>query len=360
MSVPTSHSAAILPKAKGTHEVQARPTPSLGPDEVLIRIIATAINPVDWKIRDYAFLLSEYPAVLGSDAAGEVVLTGTDVKSFTSGDRVFFQGILGNYDSSTFQQYCKMPASLLGKTPKSISDEQAAGVCLATLAVIVGLYDKSGQGLAPPPWAEGGDQVGKGKAAIIIGGSSSVGQYAIQFARLSGFERIITNSSAAHEEYLKSLGATTVLDRSKATPKDFKDAAGGCEVTYVQDTISSTDTQTLAVEILRQFNRGNVITVMPAVEEAVKMGKDEAHSSVQVKQIMGFGSSPALRYLSEPLMKALGGEDGWLATGKFTPNRTELTEGGLYALEKALEKNKKGVSGIKVVIRPFDVEHRML
>lgn len=349
----------MLPKPYAKHEIQARPTPSLGPDEILIKITATAINPVDWKIRDYNFFITEYPAVLGSDAAGEVALTGTDVKDFAVGDRVFFQGIVGSYNSSTFQQYCKMPAALVGKTPKNISDDEASGVTLATVAVVTGAYDKTGQDLTPP-WSEDGDKVGKGKAAIILGGSSSVGQYAIQFARLSGFERIITSSSLSHLDYLKSLGATTVLDRSTCSAKDFKEAVDELEVAFVQDTISTKDTQTLGVEILQQLNGGNVIVVQSVQEDAVKLGQKEGERPVQVKQVVGLGSAPALRHLSEPLMKVLGGEDGWMATGKFVPNRVEVTDCGLRGLEEALEKNKKGVSGVKVVIRPQDIELRLV
>lgn len=353
-SVPTSHRAASLPVAHGTHSVEDRATPSIGPDDLLIKITATAINPVDWKIRDYNFFVSSYPAVIGSDAAGTVALVGSNFTSqFKPGERVFFQGILGSNDSATFQQYTKMPAALVGKTPAKITDDEAAGISLTAVAAVTGLYDKTGQGITPP-WDNGGSQVGAGKAAIILGGSSSVGQYAIQLARLSGFERIVTNSSAAHKDYLESLGATAVLDRSKSAAKDFKEAAGSLQVEFVLDGISTKDTQILGVQILQEFNGGNVIVVMGVNEEATKLGEESDKKPVKIKQVVGMGSSPALRYLSEPLFKTLGGEDGWLASGKFVPNRPEVVPGGLEALEEALAKNKKGVSGVKVVIRPND------
>ena len=359
MSIPTTHAAALLPSPKSRHQVQDRNTPSLGPDEVLIKITATAINPVDWKMRDKSVLLKTYPAVLGSDAAGEIAVVGAQVQNFKPGDRVFFQGYIRSYDSCTFQKYCKMPAALVGKTPSKISDEEAAGVCLATVAVITGAYDKTGQGITPP-WDKGGESVGKGKAAVVLGGSSSVGQYAIQFARLSGYERIITNSSASHREFLESLGATHVLDRSKATAADFKAAAGDLNVEYVQDAISSPETQKFGVEILRQFNGGNVVIVQLVDEEAAEFGKADA-KKVQIKQVMGLGSDPNLRYLSEPLMEALGGEDGWIAKGKFFPNRVQVVPGGLDAVDEALDMNKKGVSGVKLVIQPqVPVEVRLV
>ncbi|TGJ78282.1 hypothetical protein E0Z10_g10482, partial [Xylaria hypoxylon] len=136
--MPTTFKAAVVPEAGAQHSIEDRELSPLQPDEVAIKITATAINPVDWKIRDYRVPLDGFPAVLGSDAAGEVAAVGSAVTDFAIGDRVFFQGIVGKYDSSTFQQYCKMPARLLAKTPRDISDEQAAGISLATIAVVTG------------------------------------------------------------------------------------------------------------------------------------------------------------------------------------------------------------------------------
>lgn len=326
----------------------------------IVRVSRAVTDSLMQKIRDYGIFISQWPAILGSDAAGQVVVVGAEVKHLAIGDRVFFQGIIGNYDCSTFQQYCKIPAALAGKIPTNISDDEASGIALATVAAVTGAYDKTGQGLTPPPWEEGGDKIGHGKAAVILGGSSSVGQYAIQLARLSGFERIITNSSAAHVDHLKTLGATVVLDRSSNSAMDFKEAAGNLEVAFIQDAISTTETQILGVKILQALNGGNVITVLGVDDDAVKMGQQDGEKAVHIKQVVGIGSSPALLYLSEPLMKALGGENGWLARGEFLPNRTEVVDGGLRALDRALEKNKRGVSGVKVVIRPHDVERRLI
>ncbi|KAL3459759.1 chaperonin 10-like protein [Aspergillus heterothallicus] len=352
MSVPSSFKAALLNEGSPKHKITERSLGPLGKDEVAVRITATAINPVDWKIRDHGFFLKSFPAVLGSDAAGEIVSVGESVSGFAVGDRVFFQGIINNYDASTFQQYCKMPAALVGKTPASISDDQASGICLATLAGITGLYDKTGRGLAPPPWAEGGEHAGNGKAIVVLGGSSSVGQYVIQLARISGYERIITNASLTHEERLKSHGAHVVLDRKQAGPQDFVNALNGLPLDFVFDSISAGETQKLGVDILHAASvKSCVVTVLAADSEAQKLGSSK-EPNVEIRQILGLGSNPALRYLSEPLMKNLGGEDGWLATGKFVPNRTVVVDGGLDKLDEALDKNKAGVSGEKVIIRP--------
>jgi NADPH:quinone reductase-like Zn-dependent oxidoreductase len=174
----------------------------------------------------------------------------------------------------------------------------------------------------------------------------------IQLARLSGYERIITNASLTHEERLKSHGAHVVLDRKKAGAQDFISALNGLPLDSVFDGISLGETQKLGVEILQNAgSKSSVITVLAADSEAQSLGSSK-EPKVDVRQILGLGSKPELRYLSEPLMKKLGGEDGWLASGQFVPNRTVVVDGGLDKIDEALDKNKAGVSGEKVVIRP--------
>lgn len=354
MGVPSSFKAAVVPETHAKHTILDRSLERpLQPNQVGIKITATAVNPVDWKIRDYNFFIKDYPAVLGSDAAGEIVAVGSDVTTHAVGDRVFFQGIIGDYDASTFQQYAVIAAELVSKTPANITDDQAAGISLASVAVITGLYDSTGHGVVPP-WESNGSTAGKGQAIAIIGGSSSVGQYAIQFARLSGFERIITNASPAHHEFLKSLGAHIVLDRQASTAADFKAASGDLPLQYVYDAISSNDTQSLGVEIASASGHAqNVVTVLAAESDAVELG-DSKEPKIGVKQILGVGSLPALRHLSEPFVRNIGGEDGFIAKGLFTPNRVRVVNGGIGAVEEALKLNKDGVSGEKVVFRPND------
>ena len=305
-------------------------------------------------------IIDKYPTILGSDAAGVIVGKGSNVSNLAVGDRVFFQGIIGKNDYSTFQQYCKMPAALVAKTPKNISDEEAAGISLTTMAAVVALYDKTGHGL-PPPWKQGGDLVGKGKAIVVLGGSSSVGQYAIQLARLSGFERIITNASGQYREQLQRLGAHVILGRDHSSPVKFRTVIGDMPLEAIFDAISAHSTQTLGVQILHatKTTESTLVTVYVGVPETVDPEAERLGLSkepkVHVKQILGLGSSPDLRYLSEPLVRYLGGEEGAIARGLYIPNKPRVVEGGLDAIEEALKANKEGSRGEKIVVRPFDV-----
>ncbi|KAK7738417.1 hypothetical protein SLS62_011405 [Diatrype stigma] len=359
MPVPEKFNAAVVPEPGAQNIVTERSLAPLEDGEVAIRITATAINPVDWKMRDYKVFLSSYPAVLGSDAAGEIAEVGPGVSGFAPGDRVFFQGIIGKYDASTFQQYCRMPAALVAKTPRNITDDEASGVSLASVAVLTAFYDtETGHGLTPP-WAPAGDKVGEGKSIVILGGSSSVGQYAIQLARLSGFSRIVTNSSAAHRAHLEALGAHVVLDRAThSAPEDFAAAvtAAGAPLALVLDAISVESTQALGVRVVHATRAAgaHVYVVQPPAGGEVPGLCASGPVATSVRGVLGLGSGPKLRYLSEPLMAHLGGEDGYIARGLFRPNRPAVVPGGLAAVETALAKNKNGVSGEKVVIRPWE------
>lgn len=360
MPVPNHFLAAVIPEQNARHVMAFRALAPLESGEVAIKITATAINPIDWKMRDWNYWLEDYPAVLGSDAAGEIVAVADDVKFLQEGDRVFFQGIIANYDASTFQQYCKMPAALVAKTPNTISDDEAAGVALATVCGITAFYDHTGLDLRPLPWEQGGDKAGEGRAAIIIGGSSSVGQYAIQLARLSGFSKIITNSSPSHHAHLIVFGATTVLNRStESAPEHFSAALGKTPLAFVFDTISITETHMLAVEIIQSaLNVENAPVARVNLEELAHEVKQQIKTGrvVHFKPIVGASSFPNLRPLIEAAWQRFGGGDGFVARGLFQPNPVTLVHGGLASIEEALERNKQGVSGTKIVIRPFETD----
>jgi NADPH:quinone reductase-like Zn-dependent oxidoreductase len=341
MSSPSKHRAAYISAQGEAPQISERTLGELKPDEVAIKISATAINPVDWKIR----------AILGSDGSGTVAAIGKDVSGFNVGERVFFQSGYGDDDVSTFQEYIKIPAEIVAKTPKNISSEEASGIVLASMAAATAYYDSTGQGLKAP-WVEGGQLAGRGKSIVILGGSSSVGQYAIQLARLSGFDRIVTNASAQHHEHLQSLGAHVILDRDASGLQDFKKALEGQTLEFVFDTIAIKATQTLGVQILQGTNthHSRVVIVGSVDEDAKKLGEhDEPH--VKVQQIMGIALKPSLRPIITGLTHSLGGETGWLAQGEFKPNRVDVLEGGLEKLQEGMERNKGGVSGLKVVVR---------
>lgn len=88
MSIPTQQKALVVPEAHAPFKLTTLDVPQPEAGEVLVRVEATALNPVDWKIQAYNFLIQEYPAVLGTDIAGTVVKLGAGVTNVAVGDRV--------------------------------------------------------------------------------------------------------------------------------------------------------------------------------------------------------------------------------------------------------------------------------
>lgn len=380
MAIPTEQKAGLLAEAGKPVAVETRAVPTPGPGHVLIQVTAAAINPVDWKMRDGLFPASaELPVVLGSDGARRVAAAGAGVDHLRPGDRVFFQGRVGRSDLCVFQQYCICPAALVGRIPDAISEDEAAGVSLASICAVTMLFTVEGQGIAPEaPQAAARDQVAsdrlsaKGRALLVLGGSSSVGQYAIQLARLAGFSVVVTSASAAHLESLRTLGATAALDRKTADVDDYVHALGGCPLDAIVDGISSEDTQNLAVSIWAAAADANGDSKSPwrpsrristgwypfdsATERAAKVNSSASLSShpIEIRMILGLGHEPGVRPVSEWFYAAAGGEHGWLAKRQLRPNKVKVVDGGLNGLQEALELNKNGVSGYKVVIRPHE------
>ncbi len=216
--MPTN-SAAWITEAKGKPlVVKEAPYSSPGPDEVLIKNSAVAVNPVDWKIQDYNFLIQKYPNILGTDVAGEVVEVGSNVSGLNKGQRVIGHAFgLSTSDPKhgAFQQYTLVPSLVVAPIPSSMSFEQASVLPLAISTASVGLFEKRALGLQNPSMSP----KSSGTTLLIWGGSSSVGSLAIQLAVAAGAE-VITVASKQNFEYCKKLGATQVFDYSDKTVVD--------------------------------------------------------------------------------------------------------------------------------------------
>lgn len=177
------------------------------------------------------------------------------------------QGWFKDNDGATFQQYALVPAAILAKIPSSLSFDEASTLPLGLATAALGLYnrpDAGGIGLTPG-WIPEGRNKYQGQPIVILGGSSSVGQFTLQVARLSGFSPIITTASLKHAEFLKSLGATHVVDRSITDPADkIKSILPDGTTGIVYDAISVPDTQKIALEVLKPD--GSLLLTLPRAE----------------------------------------------------------------------------------------------
>ncbi|KAH9921177.1 GroES-like protein [Epithele typhae] len=325
------------------------PIPVPGPHEVLVKVMAVALNPVDWMNQAEAYFTPSYPFIAGMDGAGIVEHVGAAVTTLVKGDKILFQGDFNN-DHGTFQQFCLVPAEIAAKIPEGITFEQAATIPLGLGTAFCGLWnhDPAAKSIDfPAPWEEGGAKF-KGKPALILGGASSVGQYAIQLAKLAGFSPIVTSASPRNAKMLRAIGATHVFDRALSNDDALamiRTATAGEAVTFAYDAVSRTETASLAYDALA--SDGALLLVLPDVLPADKRANGDTKKVVSV---YGVVHPPENRKIGVEVFSRV---TGWLETGVLVPNKVELLPGGLSGIPDGLRRMKENkVSGMKLVALP--------
>lgn len=197
------------------YEEAERPEP--GDGEVLIRIRAASVNPVDWKYRR-GFVDRQLPAVLGNDVSGTVEVSRAG--GFAEGDEVFGFAASGGY-----AEFATASAAVIAKKPAAVSHEQGAAIPVAGLTAWQALLDRGG--------------LQSGQTALIAGAAGGVGHFAVQFARLGGARAIGTGSSR-NRDFVLGLGAEEYVDY---TQQDVADVVSGVDVAF--DTVGGETTEPL-------------------------------------------------------------------------------------------------------------------
>ncbi|KAJ7343163.1 chaperonin 10-like protein [Mycena albidolilacea] len=340
---------ALLLDSDHKQTVQFKDIPEPTQGFVQVRVEAAAFNPLDYKIYDRRIrvaFVEKYPTILGNDAAGEVTKIGPGVTKFKVGDHVTFictpnfaNGV-GIGERGAFQQYALADVRLTAKIPANVDYDSASSFPVTGNTAGGALY---GQLKFTEPWI-GGEGAYVGEKIVILGGSSSVGLYTIQFAVLAGFE-VITTSSPAHSDYLKSLGATTVIDRSAPDVAAQILVAAGGAVKYVVDSISLPPTQLLGVEILQR--QGKLVLVLPL--------DSSAKTAAEAKDVALLGTyGPTGFYFNEHFWNAV---EGYAERGVLKFNRPTVLPGGLRSWEEGFDLHRQGkVSGTKIVMRPQETK----
>jgi NADPH:quinone reductase-like Zn-dependent oxidoreductase len=218
------------------------PRPQPGPGEVLIKVYASGVNPVDWKIRQglrKGKFPTNFPLTLGWDVSGVVEETGSGVQNFQRGDEVYSRP--DPTKNGTYAEYVTVKAGEVGFKPKSLDFIQAAGVPLAGLTAWQALFDQG--------------NLQSGETVLIHAASGGVGLFAVQFAKWKG-ATVIGTTSTENMDFVKELGADEVIDYTK---ERFEDVAR--DVDLVLDTIGG-DTQQRSLKVLKTGGR-LVTTVKP-------------------------------------------------------------------------------------------------
>lgn len=216
--------AVLLDEFDGPLTVTELPTPVPGPGEVLVRVAASGVNPLDTKIRAgrAAHARSRPPAVLGMDLAGVVVEVGPEVTAFHPGDRVYgLTGGVGDLQGS-LAEYAAVDARLLARVPGALGLREAAALPLAAITSWEALVDRA--------------RVGAGQRVLVHGGAGGVGQAGVQLARARGAE-VFATGSARSLETIRRLGATPIDYTSTPVERYVDEHTGGEGFDVVFDTV---------------------------------------------------------------------------------------------------------------------------
>jgi NADPH:quinone reductase-like Zn-dependent oxidoreductase len=277
--------AVVIHEYGGTEVLKFEdvPRPEPEPDQILVRVIAAGVNPVDAMIRSGMFTEHRaFPIILGGDVAGVVEKVGSKVTKFKPSDPVFAYVSLDS--SGGYAQYVLVTERDAAPKPKSIAYVQAAAVPIVALTAWQALIDTA--------------KLNSGQTVLIHGGSGGVGTFAIQIAKARG-AKVIATASTANQNFLKQLGADVAIDYTK---QKFEDIAKDVDV--VLDSIGK-DTLARSYGVVKKGGiivslvarpdqselekhgiRGEALSVDPNSDELTKIGKliDEKEIKVVVSQ----------------------------------------------------------------------------
>jgi len=202
------------PEVLRLEEVE-RPSPADG--EVLIRVRAASVNPVDWKYRR-GLAQKPLPAVLGNDVSGTV--EASRAEGYAEGDDVFGMAASGGY-----AQLATASASVLARKPAGVTHEPAAAIPVAGLTAWQALFDRGG--------------LERGRTALIAGAAGGVGHFGVQFAKRAG-ARVIGTGSSRNRDFVLGLGADEYVDY---TEQDVGETVSDVDVAF--DTVGGETTGSL-------------------------------------------------------------------------------------------------------------------
>ncbi|MSU97029.1 Zinc-type alcohol dehydrogenase-like protein [Pseudomonas fluorescens] len=216
--------ALIVDVANGPLRLVSIPRPVPGPGQVLVRIKASGVNPLDGKIRSgqAAHARQPLPAVLGMDLAGTIEALGEGVSGWLPGDEVYAMATGIGGAQGSLAQFAVVDARLLAHKPGNLSMRETAGLPLVLITAWEGLVDRA--------------RVRAGQKVLIHGGAGGVGHVAVQIARAFGAE-VFATGSAGQQTIIESFGAT-FIDYRKSSVEDYvAEHTGGEGFDIVYDTV---------------------------------------------------------------------------------------------------------------------------
>ncbi|KAL5522937.1 hypothetical protein ACEPAF_1204 [Sanghuangporus sanghuang] len=341
-SIPSEQFGVL--STKTTETLQTFPVPSPGPGEVLIKNVAVASNPKDWKMPIFT---PNYSAIEGNDVAGIIAKVGEGVTEYKGGERVAAFSIMASGDNKygAYAQYTVAPAATTFPIPESTSFEEAATLPLAVGTAFIGLFKR----LAIPEQSSG-----EQKGIIINGASSSVGAYTVQLAKRAGL--FVIGIAGSSKDYAKSLGADVIVDYREhsgdALEKALIEAATGKNVQWAYDAIAEKGSSVILSRVLAKVSptgKGKVTFLLPVSDDDLK----KIPEGIEYERTFVGTAYGKDKDFSARFYRQIG---QWLAASPpFQPNRVKVLPDGLASVPKGLELLKTGkVHGEKLVYRIAD------
>lgn len=224
------------------------PKPNPTGHDLLVRVEAVSVNPVDTKVRAPKDKVEDIPKVLGYDAAGVVESVGDAVTRFQPGDTVYYAGDITRPGSNA--EFQLVDERIVGHKPQTLSFAEAAALPLTTITAWESLFTRLGIHRA------GGN---RGESILIIGGAGGVGSIAIQLAKLAGLVAIATASRPQSQAWVKERGADHVVDYSEAMIEEMTQI-GHREVDFIANFNNTDDYWSLMSELIRP--QGKIVGIV--------------------------------------------------------------------------------------------------
>ncbi|NJP38955.1 zinc-binding dehydrogenase [Alkalicoccus luteus] len=248
-----------------------RPVPQEG--ELLVRVKAAGLNPVDYKMGENGYPGWEFPHVLGLDTAGEVEETGPGTEGFAAGDPVV--GLNNMAERGAFAEFTILKAHTAAKLPYNVTYSDAAALPVAGYTAYQALFDKL--------------RVREGESILIHAGAGGVGSFAIQLAKDAGLT-VYTTARSVNHDYVKELGADAAVDYSEESfTERILQETGGLGVDHVLDTVG-TDNADASIVALSYNGQVAFIAGAPHMDDAVDFQHPKSFHQVALGSVYQSGS----------------------------------------------------------------------
>jgi NADPH:quinone reductase-like Zn-dependent oxidoreductase len=261
--IPATMRAFAIDRFGEPGSLRELPTPTIGAGEMLVRVHAAGVNPIDWKIRDGFKAIEDirFPLILSQDAAGVVVQVGPQVTRFAVGDEVYG----GFWLAGAFAEYVRTSTSAaVAPKPSRLYFVHAAALPTPALAALTAL-----EALA----------LKEGETILIVGATGGVGSYVVQMAARRG-ARVVVTARPDAESYIRQLGAAEVIDYTRSDVVAAVKAAHPEGIETVVDVISDRAALLRMAETLR--HGGRMATTVHSADEAALAARGIRATNVDV------------------------------------------------------------------------------